>query len=200
MVNLIHWVSDGVEPPPSSYPTLAHGDLVAPTAKAMGFPTLPAGYSPDGKINPFVQQDAGADFDAADLSGVTTIEPPRYVRDLPSLVPKVDADGNETSGIATVLERVPLGTYTGWNAYASGFNKGRNYLFHGGFVPFAETKAERVSDHDPRASLEERYGTHEAYVARVHAAADEMVAQRLLLPGDEAKIVAAAENSTILGR
>lgn len=198
VANLISWVKDGIEPPPSNYPTLAHGDLVEPNAKAMGFPTLPGGYTPDGKLNIFVQQDPGSSFDAADLSGVTSIMPPRHVRDLPSLVPRVDADGNETSGIVTVLERAPLGTYTGWNAYASGYNKGKFYLYHGGFIPFAITKTERLASHDPRPSLEERYGTHEAYVARVRAAADDMVAQRLLLPEDAAKIIDAAEKSDIL--
>ena len=30
------------------------GDLVAPDARAMGFPKLPDGVTPDGKLNPFL--------------------------------------------------------------------------------------------------------------------------------------------------
>jgi S-adenosylhomocysteine hydrolase len=41
-------------------------------------------------------------------------------------------------------------------------------------------------------SLEERYGTREAYVAKVKAAADALVAGRLLLAEDAARYVAAA--------
>jgi len=196
--NLIDWVSKSEAPPASAYPTLAHGDLVAPTAKAMGFPKVPGGYVPDGKLNPLIQQYAGPGFDAADLSGVTTIVPPRQAQTLPSLAPRVDADGNETAGILTVQERVPLGTYTGWNAHAGGYDKGKYCLFWGGFIPFAATRAERLAAGDPRLSLEERYGSHDAFVAEVRAAARDMVDRRLLLATDAAKIVAAAENSDVL--
>jgi hypothetical protein len=198
IVNLIDWVKDGIEPPPSVFPTLSHGDLVNPNKVAMGFPALPGGFIPDGKINPFLQQDVGEGFDYADLSGAPSFMPPRCIRELPSLVPRVDADGNEIAGLKTVLGRVPLGTYTGWNAHASGYYKGRYGQLLGGFIPFAVTKAERLVNHDPRLSLEERYGTHVAYVARVRAAAAAMVAQHYLLPTDAAKIIEAAENSDIL--
>jgi hypothetical protein len=198
VANLVTWVQTGKAPPPSAYPTLAHGDLVAPNARAMGFPKLPGGVSPDGKINAFLQQDAGPGFKAADLSGVSSIVPARIVRVLPSLVPRVNADGNETVGVLTVQEQAPLGTYTGWNARTSGYDKGKYCLFLGGYIPFAATKAERIANGDPRPSLQERYGTHDAYVGRVRAAADAMVAARLLLPDDAAKIVSAAERSDIL--
>ena len=36
----------------------------------------------------------------------------------------------------------------------------------GGYVAFAETKEARIATNDPRLSLEERYGTHDDYVAR----------------------------------
>jgi hypothetical protein len=196
--NLVDWVRQDRAPPASAYPTLAHGDLVEPAAQAMGFPKVPGGFVPDGKLNALIQQDPGEGFDAADLSGVTTLVPPRQVRTLSSLVPRVDADGNETAGVLTVLERVPLGTYTGWNAHTGGYDKGRYCLFWGGFIPFATTRAERIAAGDPRLSLEERYGSHGAYVARVRAAAQAMVDQRLLLATDAAKIVAAAEKSDIL--
>ena len=48
-------------------------------------------------------------------------------------------------------------------------------------MPFARTRAEREARHDPRPSLEERYGTHAGYVRAVRTAADAAVAQRFLL-------------------
>jgi hypothetical protein len=65
----------------------------------------------------------------------------------------------------------------------------------GSSLPFAKTKAEREAAGDPRLSLEERYGSREAYVAKVKAAADALVAERLLLPADAARYVAAAQAS-----
>jgi hypothetical protein len=93
---------------------------------------------------------------------------------------------------------VPLGTYTGWNPRARGFFKGDIQRNSGGFIPFAKTKAQRVASGDPRLSLEERYGSHDAYVARVKAAATRAVAERFLLPDDAAKLVAQAEKSNVL--
>jgi hypothetical protein len=57
----------------------------------------------------------------------------------------------------------------------------------------ARTKREREATSDPRPSLEERYGTREAYVAKVKAAAEALVSDRLLLPSDAAGYVRAAE-------
>jgi hypothetical protein len=129
---------------------------------------------------------------------VISIEPPVVKRTLPSLVPKVDDDGNEIGGVPSVLHLAPLGTYLGWNVTAGGFYKNQGCGFSGGFIPFAKTKAERMASGDPRLSIEERYGTHAAYVARVRAAADLSVSERFLLPDDRDRIVKQAEDSEIL--
>jgi hypothetical protein len=117
---------------------------------------------------------------------------------LPSLVPKVDADGNETTGVPSVLHQAPLGTYLGWNVTAAGFFKGTGCGLGGGFVPFAKTKAERLAAEDPRPSLEERYGTHERYVATVRTAAARLVRDRFLLQDDADRLIAQAEASDVL--
>ena len=108
-------------------------------------------------------------------------------------MPRADADGNELDGIRSPLISAPLGSYVGWNITASGFEQGRYCGNTGGYIPFAATKAERLAKGDPRPSLEERYPSHAAYVAKVKAQADALVAQRYMLPADAARIVAEAE-------
>jgi hypothetical protein len=197
-VALVDWVAKGTEPPPSRYPRLASGDLVAPTAAAMGFPAIPGAPKPDGALNAFVDYDFGPGFIARDLSGVFGRLPPTARGTLPSLVPKVDADGNEMAGAPSVQRLVPLGTYLGWNVTADGFYKGQGCGFSGGYIPFAKTKAERLASGDPRLSLEERYGTHAAFVAKVRAAADRLVGERLLLKADADRIAGQAADSRVL--
>ena len=50
-----------------------------------------------------------------------TRQPPIIRGLIPQLVPTVDSDGNETSGVASVLHQAPLGTYLGWNVNSGGF-------------------------------------------------------------------------------
>ena len=95
-------------------------------------------------------------------------------------------------GIRAVGLQAPLGTHTGWSLRAAGFMEDAPCYLNGFFVPFAATAAERLAAGDPRLSLEERYGSQEAYVAAATAAARDLVAQRLLLPEDADRLVAAA--------
>jgi hypothetical protein len=164
----------------------------------MGFPKIPNTPMPDGKLNALLDLDFGSGFNYRDLSGVITVQPPVVKQTLPSLVPTVDADGNETAGVPSPLHEAPLGTYLGWNVTAGGFYKGQGCGFSGGYIPFAKTKAERMAAGDPRPSLEERYGTHDAYAAAVRAAAQRLVGERLLLPDDADRIVKQAADSAVL--
>jgi len=195
---LVDWVVSGTLPPPSRYPRLDRGELVSPTRAAMGFPAIPGVPLPDGILNPLYDYDFGPEFRYSDVSGVITIQPPPIRRVLPTLVMKVDADGNETGGVASVLHQVPLGTYTGWNIVPSGFFAGRILTNGGSFIPFARTRAERLAAGDPRPSLEERYGTHERYVTLVRAAAERLVRGRYLLQDDADRLIAEAEASKVL--
>ena len=195
---LVDWVVKGTLPPPSQYPRLDRGELAAPTQAAMGFPSIPGVPLPDGILTPFYEYDFGPRFRYNDLSGVITIQPPPIRQVLPTMVPRVDTDGNEIAGVASVLHQVPLGTYTGWNTVASGFFKGRIRTNTGAYIPFARTKIERLASGDPRPSLEERYGTHDNYVAKVRAAAERLVRGRYLLQDDAGRLVAQAEASKVL--
>ena len=115
--------------------------------------------------------------------------------------PKVDADGNELGGVPVVLRDAPLGTYLGWNITAGGarpFHQGQICNYVGGMVPFARTAAERRASGDPRASLEERYGSHDGYVAAVRKAADRAQAEGFLLKEDAERLVREADASRVL--
>ncbi|WP_404710355.1 alpha/beta hydrolase domain-containing protein [Sphingomonas sp. MMS24-J13] len=195
---LIAWVETGKAPPPSRYPTIAAGELVPADAKHMGWPAIPGAPTPDGKLNVFLDYDFGPGFHYADLSGVLSRLPPGIRRTIPALVPRVDADGNETAGVPSVQHLVPLGTYLGWNVLAQGYGTGGPCSFVGGFIPFAHSRAERERTGDPRPSLEERYRDHAGFVARVRAVADRQVAAGWLLSDDAARIVADAEASAVL--
>src|SRR4029450_13840990 len=126
------------------------------TTAAMGLPDIPGLRLNDQILNPLLDYDFGASFKSADLSGVMPTVPPRVRRAFPTYVPRVNRDGNETAGVASVLYQAPLGTYLGWNVIQTGFLAGEGVGFSGGYVPFARTKAERLAKNDPRLSLEER--------------------------------------------
>lgn len=195
---LVSWVTNGKEPPPSVYPRLAAGDLVAPNGAAMGFPAIPGAPRPDGVLNPFTIQAFGPRFRAQDITGIMDLAPPRVSGAWPQRVPRVDADGNETAGVASVQHRVPLGTYLGWNVKAAGYGAGGGCGLNGAFIPFARSRVERLAAGDPRPSLEERYGDHAGFVAKVQAAAAELQAQGFLLPRDAERLVREAEQSDVL--
>jgi hypothetical protein len=61
-------------------------------------------------------------------------------------------------------------------------------------IPFAATEAERRAG-DPRSSLETRYASRDAWAARLAAATDHPVTERLLLAEDGDRLLAAARES-----
>jgi hypothetical protein len=197
---LTQWTRDDIAPPASVVPRIAEGSLVAP--HQVRFPAIPAnayGGVPREPVkalrvhNPLHVLDFGPGYRAADTSGVITIEPPRAgTASYGVLVSQVDEDGNDIGGLRSVHLQVPLGTYTGWNlGRADRFEDGFCSL-QGSFIPFAATKAEREATGDTRLSLEERYPNKDHYVAAIRAAADALVARRLLLRGDADRLIAEA--------
>ena len=174
-------------PPDSLIPRIGKDDLV--TRQALAFPKIPNVTLPD---TPYLawRLDFGPDF----RKGIVTNEPPKMAgKPFPLLVPQVDRDGNETSGLRLPEQSVPLGTLTGWNLRNASIG-GADIMSTqvGSFIPFARTKAEREKSGDPRLSLEERYGTKEAFLQKVDQAAQALVRGRLLLASDVAKVTARA--------
>ncbi len=203
-VHFREWVMKGVAPPPSRFPTLGSKTLAEANKAAIGFPTLPglrATVPEPDFIMPVLDYDWGPQFNALDGSGVPSVTPPRIKQVLKMYAPRVDADGNELGGVPVVLLDAPLGTYLGWNITAAGsapFHKDQICNYVGGMIPFARGAAERKSNGDPRLSLEERYGSHEGYVAAVSKAASRAVAEGFLLNEDAAALIAAARASAVL--
>ena len=177
---------------------LGRGELVEPNRTDMNFPAIPGSPLPDNLLNTLPAYDFGPSFRANDLSGFISVQPPVARGTIPLLVPKTDSDGNETTGVPSALHQAPLGSYLGWNVTSSGYLKGRTCGFAGGFIPFAKTKAQRLASGDPRPSLEERYGTHDRYVAKVREAVRRLVQDRFLLQDDADRIVKEAEASAVL--
>jgi hypothetical protein len=202
---LTGWVRDGAAPPPSATPRIADGTLVAPDRVA--FPEIPANrYGGTERpalrytalMDPLHVLDRGPLYDAGDMRGVITIEPPNVgTASYGVLVPQVDADGNELGGVRSLFLRVPVGTYTGWNRFRPGYFGEGFCNLTGAFVPFAPTRAERLAAGDPRPSVEERYPTRAAYVAAMREAAARLVAARFLLAEDAAQLVGEAERDGI---
>jgi hypothetical protein len=184
LVAMDRWVRDGVEPPPSQYPRIGAGQAV-PLA-ALEFPKIPGIRLPQRPQLAY-RADYGPDFRAR---GIVTQEPPKLGNAFPVLVPQVDADGNETSGVRTPLLQYPLATFTGWNMRTKEIGAPAElYSMIGSWIPFARTKAERTKSGDPRPSIEERYATRAEYLEKVGAAARTLVERGYLLDRDVARAV-----------
>jgi hypothetical protein len=191
---LTAWVVNGTPPPSSRYPTISDGTL-AP-ANRIGFPKIP-GVNFTALYNTRLFLYRGQQFDFIDMSGLLT-EPPIEVAPYNVLVPRVDTDGLDVAGVRSVAVSAPIGTNVPWNYRAAGFGEGDLCDLSGSFFAFAKTKADRTARGDSRLSLQERYGDHQGYVDAVTAGADELVADRLLLPADADSIIAVAQASNVL--
>lgn len=183
-VALHEWVSEGIAPPSSRFPTVATGGLVSATS--VEFPAIP-GVAYTGSYNPLRL--------SVDRS-IPQVRGEAYT----VLVGRTDADGNMRDGIRPATLVAPIGTHTGWNLRRDGFGDGQQCAGTGAFLPFTATRAEREVTGDPRLSLEERYPTHAAYVTAISTAADALVQARLLLRSDANALVAWARRSQSLSR
>jgi hypothetical protein len=173
------WITSGVEPPPSHVPRVDKDQLVS--LQALHFPKVPGVKLPQATHLAY-HVDYGPEFAS---KGIVANEPPKVGKPFPILIPQVDTDGNETSGIRSPEQQVPLGSYSGWNLRDAKIgSEGTLYNMVGSFLPFAKTKAEREKAGDPRPSIEERYKGKDDYLSRVETAAKQLVGQRLLLESD----------------
>ncbi len=195
LVALDAWADEGIEPPPSNYPGVRNGTLVALEEAAAAFPAIPGVEFPS-VLNGLELLNYGPEFGSA--GGRLTLLPPALGPSYSILVPKPDEDGLDIAGVRPIEIRVPLGTNTGWALRALGRREGNLCGLSGAFIPLARTEEERQANGDPRLSLEERYGDHDGYVAAVRRAARMLMHARLLLPEDAERFIRQAEESDIL--
>jgi hypothetical protein len=178
LIALVDWVKDDRTPPPSTHPTLAAAILVRPSMLRRpaipGVALVAAPYTP-----------RRLDFGPRWNEGIVDREPPGVGGPFTVLVPRVDSLGNDLGGIRSVELRVPLATYFPWQL-RTGMPASTDQLvsFAGTFVPLPRTAAERAQRHDPRPSIEQLYGTREAFLTRVAAATHDLVSARFMLPED----------------
>jgi hypothetical protein len=108
------------------------------------------------------------------------------------LVPKIDADGNESSGLRLPDQALPIATFTGWNGVK---DSAKGHCASGAKLPFPVSRAAREASGDPRQSLPERYGSRAYFVGALRSVADRLVKERLLLPQDADAYVAAGKEA-----
>jgi hypothetical protein len=176
LVAMDDWLRSGTAPPASRYPRLDDRTLVP--AAQVAFPALPGVRAPQHlPISPRAANPLLAHEGAPG-------------KPLPYLVPQTDGDGIELAGVRLPDIAAPLATYTGWN-YRNPAIGGAEQLYPllGSYVPFAPTAAARAASKDPRASIAERYASKQAYLDKVRAEADRLVADRLLLAEDRDGVV-----------
>jgi hypothetical protein len=183
LTHLTAWIKDEKAPPASRYPRIDKQELVPPAQ--VHFPAIPGVKLPRMPHQAW-RVDYGPDFAT---KGIVTIDPPKMGKPFVTLVPQVDRDGNETSGIRMPEIQVPLGTYTGWNLRDPATGAGNEiHSMTGGFHAFAATRQTREQRKDPRPAISERYASKEDFLAKTGAAIDTLIAEGFVLPGDWARL------------
>ncbi len=165
LVRMADWTTRGTTPPPSRWPSVAKGELV-PLESLKG-PTVPSTGLTWAKV-------LNQPLDASGKPGWRTY------------VPRIDADGNDASGIRLPEVAVPSGTWLGWNLRKAGYGEGDLCLLAGSYIPFARDTESRAGD--SRASMAERYRIAGEQKRRQAQVAAQLRAARLLLDEDAAKL------------
>ncbi len=180
------WADNGTPAPPSVYPTITAGTLVAWDQSSTGFPAVPGvGYPA------VIQQPSFWDYGPRWLTDrIVDQQPPVPRGDYRVLVPRCDPDGNDVGCLSPPEVAVPVATYTGWNLRAKESGaEGELVSLRGSYIPFPVTKADRKQANDPRSSLEEGYGTLADYLKRLESKCRELEQSGYVLPEDGERIV-----------
>ncbi len=190
--NLLAWVRGDAEPPPSVYPRASDGTAQTRAAVASKLVEIPGLTCPDRDVLPSLYRlDLGPFAEA----GIGTFPAPQSGAAYPCVVSTVDTDGNETGGLRMPDVEVPVATHTGFNVrHVDSGGAGQILEYVGLSLPFAKDAAGRAASQDPRPAIAERYASRDDYLARIRAAAEELVQVRYLLEDDiELCVTLAAE-------
>ena len=190
-VAMDRWVTDGTPPPPSRHPRIADDTLVGWKVDEAGWTALPGVRYPTAIQQPD-HLDYGEEFAAK--RRIDRQPPVRTGQRYGVRVPALDADNNEVGVLRMPAVVAPVATYTGWNLRNPAIGAPDAPLgLAGGYIAFPRTKADRESSGDPRPSVHERYGSFDAYRARILRAAESLVAEGYLLDEHLAGVEARAE-------
>jgi hypothetical protein len=184
---LDRWVAARQTPPPSVYPHLADGTLVKLADAQKAFVRIPGVEFPT-----IMQQPPFLDLGPRWYSDrIVDQQPPRQRGMYLARVPLPGKDGNETAGTLLPPDvAVPLGTHTGWNLRRADVGAENDLVSLGGaYIPFTLTRKQRELTGDPRASLEERYGSWRGYIDQLEARCRDMAKQGYLLADDIPSII-----------
>jgi hypothetical protein len=183
IANMDGWVQKDTSPPPSRYPKIADGTLVP--IDRLKSPIL-------GDVHPPASAAQGWDLDFGVnwRGGILSQQPPTVGPAYPTLVPQVDADGNDLGGIRLPEIAAPLATYTGWNLRDPSIGAPtERTAFLGSFLPLPRSAGEATADHDPRKPIMDRYATYPEYRAQFQKSLDELVRERYILAEDSDKLL-----------
>jgi hypothetical protein len=182
---LERWVKQGDLPPESRHPRISDGSLV--TRQEFSFPSFPSRLAVTPLPSPRQRLEYGSRFTQGIIEEVLPfLLPGEYG----VLIPQIDKDGNELGGVRPSDVTVPLGTATGWTAYANTEIAQSDLCgLDGLFIPFATTAEQRAANRDPRPSRAERYRDQLDYLTRVRAATSLLHRAGFLLPEDVQRIV-----------
>ena len=163
LMNLVAWVEDGVEPPPSVHPRLSDGTAQDRADVLRSFPVVNGFRTPAPERLWMTREiDLGPQQDI----GVGSYPPPEGDV-IHCAVSALDADGNELGGVRLPDLEAPVGTHAGWNPRHAGTSAPEQIIpMTGSSFYLAPTAAERCAD-DGRAALSERYADADQYAAIV---------------------------------
>jgi len=165
-VALARWVCDDVAPPPSRIPRWADGTACARADVLRRFAGAAGARVPDlDALNVTRDVDLGRDARLGVGRWPLVLGEAR-----PAVVSAVDAGGNEIAGVALPVVAVPVAAYTGWNPRRPVPELPNPlYEFLGSRLPLLARPAHRERS---------------AYEIAVRAVANQLVAERYLLPVD----------------
>jgi hypothetical protein len=181
LINLDRWVSEGIEPPPSTFPRLADGTAITREAVLEQVRAIPGIALLDAAQLPALKRlDLGPETD----TGIARL-PAQTGQAYPSYVSAVDADGNELAGIRVPDVSVPVATYTGWAPrHPATGGAGQVLDMMGSTLAFAPTSSDRQQHGDLRPSIDERYRDRDDYLAQARAAAEQLAAAGYIVAED----------------
>jgi len=184
LMNLVAWINDGVEPPASAVPRWIDGTAAERSEVLATLAAIPSMRVADVDALAVMRSiDLGPESEVS--RGVGRYPAEASSDPYPTCVSAVDTDGNELAGVSMPDVAVPIATHVGFNPrHQETGGTGQVIEYFGSSVAFSRTAEERVAAGDPRPSIEERYRSLDDYLDQVHQAAQQLVADRRLLPGD----------------